>query len=136
MAFSGLWAGSPGISPITRGMPRGACLGWLERSPVRSARQWASATYTSLARSRLSRGTGGRERLGRAVLGVEVGTVEREEVRQRGDEYHRLVYPLVLGSGKRLSEESTEARFELINATTFGTGVVALVYRPVTATPA
>jgi len=47
------------------------------------------------------------------------------------DEYHLLVYPLALGSGKRLFEEGSKARLKLVEAKTFGTGVVALVYRPV-----
>jgi dihydrofolate reductase len=46
------------------------------------------------------------------------------------DEYHLLVYPLVLGSGKRLFEEGSTASLKLVKATPFSSGAVALVYQP------
>ena len=46
------------------------------------------------------------------------------------DEYHLLVYPIVLGTGKRLFEGGTKARLKLVDSTTFATGVVALCYQP------
>ena len=45
------------------------------------------------------------------------------------DEYRLLVYPVVLGRGKRLFEEE-QATLELVEARPFGSGVTALVYRP------
>ena len=45
------------------------------------------------------------------------------------DEYRLLVYPLTLGRGKRLFDESTQANLKLTESKTYGTGVVKLVYR-------
>lgn len=44
------------------------------------------------------------------------------------DEYHLLVYPLVLGHGKRLFDETSQANLKLVESKAFGTGVVKLVY--------
>jgi len=46
------------------------------------------------------------------------------------DEYRLLVYPVVLGRGKRLFDEKSQANLRLAESMTFGTGVVKLVYRP------
>ena len=46
------------------------------------------------------------------------------------DEYRLLVYPVVLGEGKRLFEDE-QASLELVDARSFDTGVTALTYRPV-----
>lgn len=46
------------------------------------------------------------------------------------DEYHLLVYPLVLGSGKRLIEEGTRAKLTLMETRSFSSGVVLLRYEP------
>ena len=46
------------------------------------------------------------------------------------DEYKLLVYPIVLGRGKRLFQEWSEAKLELAEAKAMGSGVVALIYRP------
>src|SRR5438552_10078288 len=46
------------------------------------------------------------------------------------DEYHLLVFPLVLGSGKRLFKDEAKATLKLIEAKTFSSGVVLLSYRP------
>ncbi len=45
------------------------------------------------------------------------------------DEYRLLVYPLVLGRGKRLFDESSQANLELAESQALGKGVVKLVYR-------
>lgn len=44
------------------------------------------------------------------------------------DEYRLLVYPLVLGHGKRLFDETSQASLKLVESKAFGTGVVKLVY--------
>lgn len=47
------------------------------------------------------------------------------------DEYHLLVYPVVLGSGKRLFREGGDTKtLKLIDTKTVGTGVVLLTYAP------
>jgi dihydrofolate reductase len=47
------------------------------------------------------------------------------------DRYRLLVYPVVLGKGKRLFEEGIPATLSLLGSQSFGSGVVALVYEPV-----
>ena len=46
------------------------------------------------------------------------------------DEYRFLLYPLVVGNGQRLFTAGIPATLELVEAKAFGTGVVALTYRP------
>jgi len=45
------------------------------------------------------------------------------------DEYRLLVYPIVLGSG-RLFSDSNRATLKVVEAKTFGSGVVLLRYQP------
>jgi dihydrofolate reductase len=48
------------------------------------------------------------------------------------DEYRLMIFPVVLGSGKRLFPETPEkTRLELADTRTFGTGVVVQAYRAV-----
>ncbi len=47
------------------------------------------------------------------------------------DRYRLLVYPVVLGKGKRLFGEGVPATLSLLGSQSFGSGVVALVYEPV-----
>lgn len=44
------------------------------------------------------------------------------------DELHLLVYPLVLGTGKRVLPNGVHATFGLVSATSYPTGVVGLHY--------
>ena len=44
------------------------------------------------------------------------------------DELHLLVYPLLLGSGKRLYPDGTHGQYKLQQATPYPTGVVGLYY--------
>jgi dihydrofolate reductase len=47
------------------------------------------------------------------------------------DELRLMVFPVVLGSGKRLFDNDGERKtLELVDATAFGSGVVSFVYRP------
>jgi dihydrofolate reductase len=48
------------------------------------------------------------------------------------DEYRLMIFPVVLGSGKRLFPETPDkTQLELADTRTFGTGVVVQAYRPV-----
>jgi dihydrofolate reductase len=48
------------------------------------------------------------------------------------DELRLIVHPVILGSGKRLFEDGAGRRaLELVDSTTFSTGVLYLTYRPV-----
>ncbi|MEZ4671196.1 MAG: dihydrofolate reductase family protein [Anaerolineae bacterium] len=47
------------------------------------------------------------------------------------DRYRFLMYPLVLGKGKRLFQDGLDVKLKLVQAQPFSTGVVALVYEPV-----
>jgi dihydrofolate reductase len=46
------------------------------------------------------------------------------------DSYRLLVYPVVLGKGKRLFQEGTTATLKLAETRSFGSGVAALIYEP------
>lgn len=46
------------------------------------------------------------------------------------DEFVLLIHPVVLGSGRRLFEETPLESFELVDSTTTRTGVVIATYRP------
>lgn len=46
------------------------------------------------------------------------------------DEYRLLVYPVVLGQGKRLFKEGSDTKLRLVEARAFSSGVVALTYQP------
>jgi len=46
------------------------------------------------------------------------------------DEYRLLVYPIILGSGKRLFSDANKATLKLVETKTFSSGVVLLRYQP------
>lgn len=46
------------------------------------------------------------------------------------DEYRFLVYPLIVGKGKRLFQDGSKANLKLIESRVFQTGVVVLIYQP------
>jgi len=49
------------------------------------------------------------------------------------DELNLLVHPIVLGKGQRLFDEGLHQPLELVSAKTLSTGVLSLIYRPVSA---
>lgn len=46
------------------------------------------------------------------------------------DSYRLLVYPVVLGEGKRLFDEGVTATLKLVDSRTFSSGATALIYEP------
>ncbi|GII60647.1 hypothetical protein Skr01_07320 [Sphaerisporangium krabiense] len=48
------------------------------------------------------------------------------------DEYHVWVYPVIKGEGEPLFRRESAGTLELLGATTFSTGALALTYRPLT----
>jgi dihydrofolate reductase len=46
------------------------------------------------------------------------------------DEYRLLVYPVVLGSGKRLFRDADKAMLRSVETRVFSSGVVLLRYQP------
>ena len=46
------------------------------------------------------------------------------------DQYNLLVYPVVIGKGKRLFKEGAETTLKLVESKAFASGVVAMVYQP------
>jgi dihydrofolate reductase len=46
------------------------------------------------------------------------------------DELRLLVHPIAVGKGQRLFEDNPTHRLELVESTTFETGVLNLLYRP------
>lgn len=46
------------------------------------------------------------------------------------DRLRLLVYPVVVGKGKRLFEEGAKARFKLVEGRPLSVGVLALIYAP------
>jgi dihydrofolate reductase len=46
------------------------------------------------------------------------------------DRYRLLVYPVIVGKGKRLFKEGIPATLKLLGSQSFSSGVVALVYEP------
>lgn len=46
------------------------------------------------------------------------------------DEYRFIVYPVILGIGKRLFKDGKSMTMKLVKSQTFSTGVVVLIYQP------
>ncbi len=46
------------------------------------------------------------------------------------DEYRLMVFPIVLGIGKRLFKDGSSATLKLVETQTFSSGVVVLIYQP------
>jgi len=46
------------------------------------------------------------------------------------DEYHFMVYPIIVGTGKRLFKDGNNIPLNLVNSQTLSSGVFVLIYRP------
>lgn len=72
-----------------------------------------------------------REKPGQNILIYGSGTlVHTLTQRDLIDEYRFLVYPVVLGSGKRLFKHDSDTTLKLVETQAFSSGVVALHYGP------
>lgn len=72
-----------------------------------------------------------KEQPGQGILIYGSGTLVRTLTQHDLiDEYRLLVYPIVLGSGKRLFKDGTDATLKLEGTQAFSSGVVALHYGP------
>jgi dihydrofolate reductase len=68
---------------------------------------------------------------GQDILVFGSGTLVRALMQQNLiDQYHLLVYPILLGKGKRLFKGGSKAALKLVETKTFSSGVVALIYQP------
>jgi dihydrofolate reductase len=47
------------------------------------------------------------------------------------DRVRLLVYPVVLGTGQKMFEDGTTAKFQLVDSKAFSNGVVGVIYEPV-----
>ncbi len=72
-----------------------------------------------------------REEAGQDILVAGSGTLVQTLMQHAlVDEYRLMVYPIVVGSGKRLFEEGSLATLKLVESKVFNTGVVSLTYHP------
>ncbi len=90
--------------------------------------EWNNST---LIRGALAdRITGLKQQDGQDVLIYGSGRLVRALITQGLlDELRLLVYPIVVGTGKRLFDESNKAELQLVETKAFGSGVVLLSYR-------
>lgn len=65
---------------------------------------------------------------GDVVLHGSVGLIDALLPHDLIDRFHLLVYPLVLGKGRRLFESGVGAKFRLVETRAFPKGVVAMIY--------
>jgi dihydrofolate reductase len=72
-----------------------------------------------------------KEQPGRIILVAGSATLVKTLMQHElVDEYRLLVYPIVLGKGKRLFQEGSGANLKLVETRPFSSGVVLLRYEP------
>ena len=70
-----------------------------------------------------------KQQSGQDILVAGSGTLVQTLVQHNLiDEYHLLVYPVVLGSGKRLFKDASKMTLKLLDTRAFSSGVVLLSY--------
>jgi dihydrofolate reductase len=121
------WPNQPGGEPMVdylNGVPKYVVSGTLEE-PLR----WNNST---IIRGNMAEEIARLKRQpGKDITILGSGTLVRSLLRDGLlDELTLMVHPVVLGSGKRLFEDRSDARaLKLAGSRTFGTGVVSLAYR-------
>lgn len=72
-----------------------------------------------------------KEQPGQSILKFGTGELDRA-LMQRGlvDEFHFWLFPVAVGSGRRLFEGIDATHLELLDTTRFGSGIVVLTYGP------
>jgi len=122
------WPNQPGGEPMVdylNGVPKYVVSGTLEE-PLR----WNNST---IIRGNMAEEIARLKRQpGKDITILGSGTLVRSLLRDGLlDELTLMVHPVVLGSGKRLFEDRSDARaLMLASSRTFSTGVVSLAYRP------
>ena len=71
-----------------------------------------------------------KQQSGQDILVFGSGTLAQTLIQQNlVDQYHLLVYPVVLGSGKRLFQDGSNTTLKLVETKPFSSGVVAMIYQ-------
>lgn len=72
-----------------------------------------------------------KEQTGQDILIAGSGTLVQSLMQDNlVDEYRLLIYPIVLGGGKRLFRDGINKRLKLVETKRFSSGVVGLHYQP------
>lgn len=72
-----------------------------------------------------------KEQPGRNILKYGTGELDRTLLEHRlVDEYHFWMFPVVVGSGRRLFEGIDTTHLRLVRSVPFASGIVVLVYEP------
>jgi dihydrofolate reductase len=104
----------------------------LPKFVVSTTLEKAEWTHSKLIRENIAQEVAGlKERPGENILIYGSGSlVDSLMEHDLIDEYRLLVYPVVLGSGKRLFKEGRKTTLKLVETIPFDSGVVALIYQP------
>ena len=126
--LAAFWPHQPGGTPMVdyiNAVPKFVVSGTLEE-PL----EWNNST---LIKGDVAEGIADLKRQpGKDITIIGSGALVRSLLRDGLlDEFRLMIYPVVLGSGKRLFEgEGGRRALELVDSKTFGTGVLYLTYRP------
>lgn len=127
-AFAAFWPEQPGGTPMVdyiNGVPK-----YVVSTTLEGPLGWNNS---SLIGDDVAGGVAAlKRREGKDITIVGSDTLARSMLRESLlDELRLMVYPVVLGGGKRLFEgEGPPMGLELVRSRTFGNGVVSLDYRP------
>jgi dihydrofolate reductase len=122
-AFEPMEAGDP-FGDVMNGMPK-----YVVSTTLTSADAWRNSTLISGSVVEEVRAL--KEQPGKNIMidgsSVLVHTLAQHDL---VDEYHLLVYPVVLGSGKTVFPEDVRLNLRLVESRAFPSGVVLMVYVP------
>jgi len=124
--FAAAWPGRPGTDPFANkfnSMPKYVATRTLKKLDWNNSHLIAGDLAAEVAKLKQQPG-------GDIVIHGSPGLIRSLLPSGLIDEYRLLVYPLVLGKGRRLFEEGSMAKLKLTESKDMGKGVVKLVYRP------